>query len=215
MTATRTGRYIAIEGPIGAGKTSLTRLLADLLSAEPFYEPVSENPFLEAFYEDRACNALPVQLAFLLARLRQQGHIASLLAEGRSVVCDYSPAKDEIFAELTLEPAQLALYRELRSLLPGETPPPDLVVYLEVGVDVLLRRVRQRGDPRERRITPDYLRRVADAYRARFFNYDRGPLLVVDCSQIDFVERDADLQDLAEEIGRMERGTRHYILRRR
>jgi deoxyadenosine/deoxycytidine kinase len=209
------GRYIVVEGPIAVGKTSLARILADELGADLELDPTERNAFLGAFYRDPERHALPAQLQFLLLRLEQHERIAGRLAEGRPVVSDYLFVKDEIFARLTLEETEYRLYRDLaRAMLHGhqpELPPPDLVVYLEARREVLQKRLRKRNRDFERRITPEYLGSLAEAYRNFFHSYENAPLLVVNSSEIDFLGNGDELVDLLREIRSARKGVQHYI----
>jgi deoxyadenosine/deoxycytidine kinase len=203
-------RYIAVEGPIGVGKTALAQRLATDLGSRLVLEHVEDNPFLKGFYEDTDRWAIQAQLHFLLARYRQQEELAQgLPAEG--VVADYLFAKDEIFAGLTLGGEELALYRQIQQLLHPQIPRPDLVIYLEARSEVLLRRIRKRDRDFERGITPEYLERLTEGFRNFFHHYTATPLLVVNCSDIDFVEHGGDLADLLREIRGMRQGVQHYI----
>lgn len=207
----KSNRYIVVEGPIGVGKTTLARLLADELQAHLLLEQVEENPFLRRFYEDPAQHAFPTQLFFLLTRYRQQQALAQQELFRQSVVADYLFAKDRIFAQANLQSDELALYRQLYNLLDARLPKPDLVVYLQAPTDVLLARLRKRARDYERRITPEYIRRIAEAYKEFFFRYEETPLLVVNCSQLDFVAHGEDTVDLIREIREMGPGVQHYI----
>jgi deoxyadenosine/deoxycytidine kinase len=203
-------RYIAVEGPIGVGKTSLARRLAEAFECRLVQELADENPFLARFYEDPPRWAFQTQLHFLLGRYRQQ---RALLAEHdeRGLVADYLFEKDRIFAEMNLEGDELTLYKEIHGLFTTPLQHPDLVIYLEARPDVLLRRLRKRNRGFERRITPQYLERLIEAYRRFFDEYRDAPLLVVNCSAIDFVEQGSDLADLIREIRGMKQGVQHYI----
>jgi deoxyadenosine/deoxycytidine kinase len=203
-------RYIVVEGPIGVGKTSLARRLADAFECILVQELADANPFLPRFYEDPPRYGLPTQLAFLLTRYRQQRALAAEPA-GRGVIADYLFAKDRIFAEMNLKGDELALYREILALLADPVPAPDLVIYLEARPDVLLRRLRKRNREFERGITQQYLEGLIEAYRKFFHEYAAAPLLVVNCSAIDFVEQGSDLADLIREIRGMKQGVQHYI----
>lgn len=211
MAADGPARYIAVEGPIGVGKTALARRLAAEFGAELVLEGVDDNHFIRAFYEEPRRYAFHAQVEFLLARYRQQRELASRGAARGAVVSDYLFAKDGIFAGVTLDGEELALYRQLFQLLDAEIPRPDLVVYLEARPDVLLRRIRKRARPFERGIGPEYLERLTEAFRAFFHEYTEAPLLVVNCSAIDFVEHHGDLADLLKEIRDMKQGVQHYI----
>jgi deoxyguanosine kinase len=203
-------RYIAVEGPVGVGKTSLARRLADAFECTLVEELADANPFLTRFYEDPPRHALQTQLAFLLARYRQQRALVQARSE-RGVVADYLFAKDRIFAELNLGGEELALYREIQALLAEPVAAPDLVIYLEARPEILLRRLRKRNRDFERRIMPQYLEGLIEAYRSFFHEYTEAPLLVVNCSAIDFVEQGSDLADLIREIRGVRQGVQHYI----
>jgi deoxyadenosine/deoxycytidine kinase len=211
MLADGTVRYIAVEGPIGVGKTALARRLANEIGGRLVLEGVEDNSFLRLFYEDSRRYAFHVQLEFLLGRYRQQRELAAGGLGDRSVVTDYLFAKDGIFAGVTLDDAELGLYRQLFELLDAQIPRPDLVVYLEARPDVLQERIRKRAREYERGITRDYLERLTEAFRQFFHDYTEAPLLVVDCSEIDFVEHRGDLADLIKEIRDTRQGVQHYI----
>jgi deoxyguanosine kinase len=211
MAADGPARYIAVEGPIGVGKTALARRLAEEFDAELVLEGVDENHFIQAFYDDPRRYAFHAQVEFLLARYRQQRELGSRGDLRQAVVSDYLFAKDGIFAGVTLAEEELTLYRQLHRLLDAEITRPDLVVYLEARPEVLLRRIRKRSRPFERGITPDYLGRLTEAFRAFFHEYTDAPLLVVNCSEIDFVEHRGELADLLKEIRDMKQGVQHYI----
>ena len=203
-------RYIVIEGPIGVGKTSLAKKLAQSLSADLLLEEVYENPFLERFYRDGQSAALPAQMFFLFARARQIEDLrqSDLFAKVR--VSDYLFSKDQLFAELNLSPDELKLYNQVVDTLSIDPPVPDLVIYLQSSVDALLQRIARRGIAFERAIDRRYLERITDAY-ARFFHaYNDGPLLIVNASQIDPINNDADYQQLFQQIERTT-GGRHFF----
>lgn len=203
-------RYIVIEGPIGVGKTSLARKLADSLSADLLLEEISENPFLERFYRDGQSAALPAQMFFLFARARQIEDLrqADMFANVR--ISDYLFSKDQLFAELNLSPDELSLYKQVADTLNVDAPVPDLVIYLQSSVDALLERIARRGVAYERAIDRSYLENVTEAY-ARFFHvYDEGPLLIVNASQIDPINNAADYEQLFQQIERTT-GGRHFF----
>ncbi len=202
-------RFIAVEGPIGVGKTSLAKKLADSLSADTLFEEVLENPFLERFYQDGQSAALPAQMFFLFARARQIEGLrqSDLFATVR--VSDYLFAKDRLFAELNLSPDELELYDQVVDTLRVEPPVPDLVIYLQASVDSLLDRIARRGIGFERAISRRYLERLTDAYARYFHAYDDGPLLIVNASQIDPISSDADYEQLFRQIERTT-GGRHF-----
>ena len=182
-------RYIAIEGAIGVGKTSLAKILANEFGVRLVKEEAGNNPFLERFYEDRRKYAFQTQLFFLLSRYRQQRELAQGQLFEKGVVSDYVLAKDKIFAYLNLEDDEVSLYEMIYKLLAPTVPRPDLVIFLQARPEVLLSRVRKRGVEYERNISLDYLRTLSDAYNEYFFHYNETPLLVVNTSEIDFVER--------------------------
>jgi deoxyadenosine/deoxycytidine kinase len=207
-------RYIAVEGPIGAGKSSLAELLAADLGARLVCENPGENPFLAAFYKDPKRFALSTQLFFLLQRYGQQSELlqGGLFEQG-GVVSDYLFAKDRLFATLTLSPEELALYDRVYQALRPRVATPDLVVYLQARTEVLLARIDKRGRPEEKPIRPEYLREVARAYADFFFNYGDGPLLIVDASEIDFVGDKEDRAALLEVIDKTHVGINHWSRR--
>jgi len=204
-------RYIAIEGAIGVGKTSLAKILANEFGVRLVKEEAGNNPFLERFYEDRRKYAFQTQLFFLLSRYRQQRELAQGQLFEKGVVSDYVLAKDKIFAYLNLEDDEIALYEMIYKLLAPTVPRPDLVIFLQARPEVLLSRVRKRGVEYERNISLDYLRTLSDAYNEYFFHYNETPLLVVNTSEIDFVESPRDLEHLVREVKSAKRGTQHYI----
>ena len=212
MAADRTtGRYIAVEGPIGVGKTVLARRLATELGSRLLLEQVEENPFLRRFYEEPGRHAFQTQLFFLFERYRQQCELGQLELFAQGIVADYLFAKDGIFAAVTLGPDEFQLYQRIFQMLDQRLPRPDLVVYLEARPEVLLRRLRKRDRDFERGITPEYLERLTEAFRDYFHRYTEAPLLVVNCSDIDFVEHGGDFADLIKEIRAMRQGVQHYI----
>jgi len=204
-------RYIAVEGPIGVGKTALARRLATEFGSELLLERVEDNPFLRSFYEDPERHALQAQLFFTLDRHRQQRELLHHGMPEAGVVSDYLFAKDAIFAAATLQPDELGLYRQIYQLLDEQIPKPDLVVYLEARPEVLLRRIRKRDRDFERHISPEYLERLTEGFRHFFHEYTDAPLLVVQCSDIDFVEHGGDLADLLKEVRSHSQGVQHYI----
>lgn len=204
-------RYIVVEGPIGIGKTTLARLLAEEWQARVVLEQVEDNPFLRRFYDDPEKYAFPAQMFFLLTRYRQQQELAQQELFRQSLIADYLFAKDHVFAQINLASDELALYRQLFHLLGARIPKPDLVVYLQARPDVLLARLRKRSRDYERHISPEYVRRVTEAYKDFFFHYEETPLLVVNCSEIDFVASSEETADLMREIREMGQGVQHYI----
>jgi len=204
-------RYIAVEGPIGAGKSSLATILGEELSARVIYESPEENPFLGAFYKDRRRHAMSAQLFFLLQRYAQQGELAQgdLFSRG-GVVSDYLFAKDRLFASLNLSPDEMALYDRIYQLLKPRTVAPDLVVYLQARTDVLLERIRKRGRAEEKPIRPEYVEEVARAYAEFFFAYGESALLIVNASDSDFVGNAAHRVELVDVILNARPGTTHW-----
>jgi deoxyguanosine kinase len=210
----RGGGYIAIEGPIGVGKTSLAQALGLRLGARIVLEDTDSNPFIARFYQDPEKYAFAVQLYFLLTRYNQQRQLAQQDLFAQATVTDYLLAKDRIFARLNLDPDELVLYEGVYRLLDGQLAKPDLVVYLRARVEVLAERLRKRNRTFERNISLEYLESVSAAYRDFFFYYDETPLLVVDSSEIDFVADPDDLEDLLREIDRTSTGSHYYVPRK-
>ncbi len=210
-------RYIAIEGPIGAGKTALAERLAARLDATVVLEE-SENPFLADFYADRPGAALQAQLFYLLNRHRQLTTLQQADLFTQTTICDYVFDKDKIFAFLNLDDNELFIYQRLYELLARDVPPPDLVLYLQAPTDVLLRRVHSRRlEPETVALQPDddYLRELNEAYHHFFFHYTATPLLVVETSQFDSDASDEALDDLVKQVRTMGSGTRYYVPRTR
>jgi deoxyguanosine kinase len=203
-------RYIAIEGPIGVGKSSLARRLAGTLEAELVLEQDAQNPFLERFYRNPKAGALPAQLFFLFQRAQQLGSLQQqdLFAPRR--VADYLFEKDRLFAGLTLDQAEMSLYEQVASRLAVDPPKPDLVVYLQAPVETLLQRIARRGIGYENAIDASYLTRLNDAYARFFHEYDRAPLLIVNAASIDPVQNQADYDELVGAIRRMKKGRMYY-----
>ena len=210
-------RYIAIEGPIGAGKTALAERLGARLDATVVLEE-HENPFLDDFYADRPGAALQAQLFFLLNRHRQQTTMRQADLFSQTTICDYLFDKDKIFAYLNLDDNELFIYQRLYELLAGDVPAPDLVLYLQAPTDVLLARCRSRAAEAEAAafdLDPGYLRELNEAYHHFFFHYDATPLLVVETSQFDSDASDEALDDLVKQIRAAGPGTRYYVPRTR
>lgn len=192
--------YVAIEGAIGAGTTTLSRLLADHFGTEPVLERFEENPFLERFYEDRDRWAFQTQLAFLASRFRQQKAMAERDLFHEFVISDYTFDKDRIFARQTLGGDELQLYESLFHLMEPTIPPPDLVVYLRSSPERLLRNIAERDRPYERDMDPDYIADLHGAYDQYFRQYDRSPLLVANVAEIDFVENAGEFRAIVQHI---------------
>lgn len=204
--------YIAFEGPIGVGKTTLVTLLSEKLEAVRILEDVS-NPFLESFYDEVPGAAFQAQLFFLLSRYRQLTEAAQGELFQQLTLADHTFQKDRIFAHLTLSDSELMLYERLWSMLAPQVPPPDMVVYLQSTTDVLVQRVQRRKRPEETGLSRDYLDEVNQAYAHYFYHYRETPLLVINTSEIDFVADETDLDDLIAQIDSMEAGTRVYVPR--
>lgn len=203
-------RYIAIEGPIGVGKTALAKRLADSLSADLVLEELDANPFLERFYRDGRSAALPAQMFFLFARARQIEDMRQSDLFSNVRISDYLFTRDRLFAELNLDTEELKLYEQISDNLAVDAPVPDLVIYLQASVDAISRRLARRNLPYDRFVERAYLERLTDAYSRFFHNYDDGPLLIVNASQIDPVNNDADYERLFQQIERTT-GGRHFF----
>lgn len=193
-------RYIAVEGPIGVGKTSLARRLADSFDAEAVLEEAEANPFLPRFYREPREAALPTQLSFLFQRARKLEALAQSDLFHPARVADFILEKDLLFAELTLDDAELALYHEVYRRVVPQAPRPDLVVYLQAPAEVLMKRIANRGRDFERPVTREYLVRVVDAYTRLFHHYKQSRLLIVNATAVDLVRGDADYERLLREI---------------
>ena len=208
-------RYIAIEGPVGVGKTRLAQRLADRIEGSAELED-GDNPFLADFYHDRPGSALQAQLFFLLNRHRQLMGLRQADLFQHTIVCDYLFDRDKIFAYLNLDDNELFIYQRLYDVLAQDVAPPDLVVYLQAPTDVLLRRRTDQPVDSERQIPqPDaeYVRELNEAYQHFFFHYTSTPLLVVETSQFDPETNDDALDDLVKQINQMGKGTRYYVPR--
>ena len=206
-------QYIAVEGVIGVGKTAVVERLAERLDATTVLEEWSHNPFLKAFYEGASGAAFQAELFFLLSRYRQQQELTQRNLFQQCTVSDYVFEKSRLYSYLNLEDSELLIYEKLYALLTESVPRPDLVVYLQAPTDVLLKRIRTRGRPEESRIVEEYLAEVNRAYNHYFFHYTQTPLLVVNTSDLDFVKRAQDLEDLMKQIQGMGKGTQYYVPR--
>lgn len=209
-TAPRDARFIVVEGPIGVGKTSLARRLAESFDGDLVLEGAVENPFLEEFYRSGRKTALPAQLFFLFQRTRQLEALRQADMFSPIRVADFHVLKDRLFAELNLSPEEMELYSQIYAKLDVEVPVPDLVIYLQASVDALMSRITRRGIDYERGIDRDYLEKVTDTYARYFYDYDESPLLIVNASSIDPIRNDADYEELFEQIRRITVG-RHFF----
>lgn len=203
-------RYIVVEGPIGVGKTTLTERLAASFAGETLLEAPQDNPFLPRFYADPRTHALSTQLSFLIQRVEQLRGVAQADLFASVRIADFMLDKDRIFAELTLDRDELELYLKLYQRLVQDIPSPDLVVYLQAPVDVLLERVARRGIDYEQRIEPDYLEQLAAAYTRFFYHYEDAPLVIVNAAEINLADNDDDYQMLFDQLTSVRRG-RHYL----
>ena len=203
-------RYVVVEGPIGAGKTSLARQLATHLDAEMLLEQPEDNPFLARFYDDMPRFALPTQLTFLFQRADQLRGLSQLDLFRRPTVADFLLDKDPLFARLTLNNDELHLYQQIYATLSPQAPRPDLVIYLQAQTETLVERVRRRGAEFERPISEAYLALVAESYNRFFFHHTGTPVLIVNSERLNFVERPADFGLLLERIEGM-RGQREFF----
>ncbi len=210
MSAAEIPRYIVIEGPIGVGKTSLAKRLAEDFGGELLLEGAEENPFLERFYRNPRHAALPTQLFFLFQRAQQIQELrqSDMFAPVR--VADFILEKDRLFAQLTLDDDELQLYEQVYDNITVDAPQPDLVIYLQAPVDVLLNRVQKRGRDYERFIETNYLERLVEAYTRFFYHYSATPLLIVNAADIDLVNNDQDYQLLLDRLAKTTSG-RHYF----
>jgi len=202
--------FIVVEGPIGVGKTTLAKRLAQSFASDVLLEGVDENPFLERFYQDPRSAALQTQLFFLFQRARQIQSLRQADMFRPVRVADFLMEKDRLFAELTLDEHEFNLYQQVYQHVTVDAPAPDLVIYLQAPVDVLLKRVAKRGRHFERHIEADYLQRLVESYTRFFYDYDQSPLLIVNATEIDLVSNDADYQLLLDQIYKTRSG-RHYF----
>ena len=204
-------KYLVVEGPIGVGKTSLVTLLSEQLVGKAILEESENNPFLLRFYRDRRRWAFQTQLFFLLSRYRQQEEMAQHELFSSVTITDVFLPKDRIFASLNLSPDELVLYDQVYGLLRGRLPKPDLVIYLHAETNVLMQRVHQRGREYEKELTWEYLDALNRAYNEFFFGYTDTPLLVIQTTEIDFVNNPADLSELIRQIRQMKGGVQYYV----
>jgi deoxyguanosine kinase len=202
--------FIVVEGPIGVGKTSLARRLAETFGSELLLEGAADNPFLERFYRNPRVAALQTQLYFLLQRAQQMEELRQADMFEPVRVADFLMDKDRLFARLTLDNEEYRIYEQVYAHLAPDVPSPDLVIYLQAPVDVLMKRIAKRGIAYERAMETAYLRSLCEAYTKFFHFYDEAPLLIVNAAEINLVENECDYQNLVEQVGQMKRG-RHYF----
>jgi len=203
--------YIAVEGPLGVGKTSLALLLAERVHGRTILENAEDNPFLTSFYRDPKRFAFQTQLFFVLRRFQRQEEIDQIDLFKRVVVSDFLFEKDRIFARLNLDDREFSLYEQVFNLLKVKSAKPDLVIFLQARTDVLKERIRKRNRDYEKPININYLDQINQAFNDFFFHYNETPLLVINASEIDFVNVPADLDNLTLEIEKMEKGTKYYV----
>jgi deoxyadenosine/deoxycytidine kinase len=203
-------RYIVVEGPIGAGKTSLARMLAERSGSTALLEDPGANPFLPGFYQDGARYALPTQLFFLFQRMQQVRELNQADLFRRATVADFMLDKDPLFARLTLNDDELKLYQQIYAQLKPQAAAPDLVIYLQASTETLVERVKRRAVSYERAISEDYLLRLAESYARFFYQYDAAPLLIVNSEYLNFVDTPADFELLLQRIAAM-RGAREFF----
>lgn len=202
--------FIVVEGPVGVGKTTLAKRLAESFQSDVLLEGADENPFLERFYQDPRSVALQTQLFFLFQRARQIQDLRQTDLFRPVRVADFTLEKDRLFAELTLDENEFKLYQQVYDHLTIDAPRPDLVVYLQAPVDVLMRRVNKRGRTYERPVSQEYLQRIVESYTRFFYDYSQSPLLIVNAAEIDFANNDTDYQLLLDQIRKVRSG-RHYF----
>jgi len=210
LTGHRLPGYIAVEGPIGVGKTTLANKLAQTFDYTLLREPAAENPFLDRYYREGRRHALSTQLFFLLHRAQQMADIRTHDLLAPSLVADFLIEKDELFARLTLDEAEFELYQQIRQSLAIDAPTPDLVIYLQAPADVLLSRIRFRGIDFEREIGADYLEALIDSYTEFFHFYNDAPLLIINATEIDFANNPNHFNALLDQVVSMD-GVRQYF----
>ena len=203
--------YIAMEGPIGVGKTSLARILAERLNARLILEEVEDNPFLERFYHDPRSYAFQAQIFFLVSRYKQQAQINQKDLFHKLTLTDYLFEKDRIFARMNLNDDEFGLYDRLQPLLAAKIPRPDLVILLQAHADVLISRIRRRGNVYETPMTRDYVRQIVDAYDRYFFDYSDAPLLVINTNEVDFTTDQVNVDHLIRQLDRVEDKVQYYV----
>jgi deoxyguanosine kinase len=203
-------RHVAIDGPIGVGKTSLVEMLARRFHGTKILEDV-DNPFLPDFYKKKKGAAFQTQLFFLLSRYQQQREIAQIDLFANIVIADYHFPKDKIFACLNLDDSELLIYDKLYTLLSESVRKPDIVIYLQGSLETCLKRIKKKTRTLEKAVTPEYLAQLIEAYNYYFYHYEETPLLVVDTNEIDFVNRPADFDDLVSQVQKARKGVQYYV----
>ncbi len=203
-------KHIAIEGPIGIGKTTLVNALADKLQAKPLLERIDDNPFINLFYENPERHALPVQLSFLFSRLKQWQALNQQELFHQGMITDYIFAKDRLFATVTLSDAELGLYDQVLRAVAVDLPRPDLVIYLQSDAEIIMQRIKRRDRSFERNLDADYLRRIIAAYDHFFFHYQETPLLIVQTDKLNFADRPEDIDALLVRIAKMRSNTEFW-----
>jgi deoxyguanosine kinase len=203
-------RFIAVEGTIGAGKTTLCKKLAETFQYDTLFEKAEENPFLERFYQDKRRNALPTQLFFLFQRSQQIQELRQSDMFQPALVADFLIDKDPLFAQVTLDDDELNIYRQVYDQLTIDAPQPDLVIYLQAPINTLMQRIRSRGINAEQQIDAEYLELLNEAYTRLFHFYDQAPLLIVNTGEIDWVNNEDSYNQLVEYILSIKQG-RHYF----
>lgn len=202
--------YIAIEGPIGAGKTSLAQNMADCLECALLLERPEENPFLEKFYNEGTRYALPTQLFFLLQRIDQFRHVTQADILSRPIISDFLLEKDQLFAQITLNESEYALYQKIYQQMQPQAPRPDLVIYLQASPEKLYERIKRRGSPFEKKISEEYLHRLSNGYTQFFHQYQKAPVIIVNSEHLNFANNTADFNLLLQRISQM-RSAREYF----
>jgi deoxyguanosine kinase len=203
-------RHVAVDGPIGVGKTSLVEMLARRFHGTKILEDV-DNPFLPDFYKKKKGSAFQTQLFFLLSRYQQQQEIAQIDLFTNIVIADYHFPKDKIFACLNLDDSELLIYDKLYTLLSESVRKPDIVIYLQGSLETCLKRIKKKTRTLEKAVTPEYLAQLIEAYNYYFYHYEETPLLVVDTNEIDFVNRPADFDDLVSQVQKARKGVQYYV----
>ncbi len=208
-------RYIAVEGVIGVGKTTLTDMLSKTIGTSVILEEFEQNPFLEEFYEDPRRYAFQTQIFFLLSRFRQIQELRQVDLFRQKIVSDYLFEKDRIFATLNLSEKEMKLYDGIARLMEKEVPVPDLVIYLQASTKRLMENIHKRGRSYEKNMDPEYIEGLNELYNKFFFHYSKAPLLVINTDEIDFQHSEREYQDILVEINHHEAGTRYYVPKKR